>query len=107
MADGRIDEILSTANTHSEVIDGRKLALQSMDLNTFGGVQVKRVADSGDYEVHLEAAMPGQYGSMPFGMIGVFDQEEDGQTASFPIISGCLYRLRHVSGEACRGVIGS
>lgn len=102
-----IDETISTSNPESEHLSGQAVAKEGTNVTAWATAQVERIATSGDYEVVLEQARVPKSGSPKFRPIGDFDQTEDGMTPqNFPVNTGSLYRFRHVSGAACKVLMG-
>ena len=97
-----IDEQLA-AGTSSE-IDGLPSA------PGWAAAQCIRVADAGSFRVELEHAIIGEgepvYWPVPVGVNNeqsvLWQGKGSGAIYNFPVIAGCRYRFKHVSGVACR-----
>ena len=107
MSGPAIDQTLSSAAPLSVEVSGAKIALEGIDREATGTAQVVREADTGDFEVHLECGVQTLTGVPRWDPIAVFDQEgvestEQSNITTFPVSAGAMFRLRHVSGVACR-----
>ena len=101
MNNGMIDEIINVGNLMSRSISGSELAARgSNSNNTQITFQIIPQNDL-DFEVEVQAAVNSKHGAV-YDVIALCDQDEDTLVSIIPISVGCMYRFRHVTGDACR-----
>ena len=103
-----LDAQLSSAAALSREVSGSELLGQSMKgYFPFVMCQVIPSAD-GDFEIRVEHGINTDAGVVQWDKTGKLTQETEDEEGdliryfNFNPVPGCLYRVRHVSGLACR-----
>ena len=108
-----IDETISSTQPESKALPGQLMAREATNRTGWVTAQCVRIADSGDFEVHLEQGRVPKSGAVKFDRIARFnnvdDEDDDDFTSkivNFPVNIGSQYRFRHVSGATCKVLLG-
>ena len=105
-----IEQTLSTSATTSGVVDGSQIITRASAgygaITAACGVQVKRVAATGDYEVLLEAGIIESDGTIAYGEVAKVTQDENAFPVTFTVAYNMRYRFRHVSGVNAEVLLG-
>lgn len=99
-----IDKVLSTTDPLTKEVSGATLILPQMSgFQPVVGIQVFRLADTGEFLAHLEAGKNTDRGVLKWSPIGQFNDEilDDETLSNFSTFwpdKSSKYRVRHVSG---------